>query len=231
MRLRNPAFGILSFVISGLLLQVFKETSWAIFIERILEEAATSLHIERAAMIATLSQVLIVGGILWAALYFAFCVGRAERPEKEESDSHPEPRVLPEAVPSDPKWARDVSLAGALWRAFQGDWMNAKPPKDGLENERFELTADQIRQHAFDGSMPIWGRREGSNLFELVPRVFWQNHAILATYSLNSKDNRTLWVYVTHPLVVGEVPNARTKAWEDFMTSTEAIEKLWPATF
>jgi hypothetical protein len=227
MRLRNPVFGILSFVISGLLLQVFKETSWAIFVERILEEVATSLHIERAAMVATLSQVLIGGGLLWAALYFAFRVGRAERPSKPEAD--PESRAIPDAQ-SDPQWSRDVSLAGVLWQAFQGDWMNVRPRQTELEEERFQFTADQIRQHAFDGSLPCWGRRRGSNLFEPIPREFWKNHAIQTSYSLRSKDNRELWVYVTHPLVVGEVVNARTKAWEDFMTSNEAVEKLWPRT-
>ena len=80
MRFRNPIFGIISFIAFGLLLQIFKETSWAIFVERLLEEAAHSLHIERAAMVATLSQVLLGGGLLWAALYFAFRVGKAERP-------------------------------------------------------------------------------------------------------------------------------------------------------
>ena len=59
MRFRNPLFGALSFVLAGLLLSIFKETSWAIFVERFLEEAAYSLHIERAAMIATLSQILL----------------------------------------------------------------------------------------------------------------------------------------------------------------------------
>lgn len=80
MRFRNPIFGILSLVVVGLLFHIFKETSWAIFVERLLEEAAHSYGIERAAMIATLAQILIGGGLLWAALYFAFRVGRAERP-------------------------------------------------------------------------------------------------------------------------------------------------------
>jgi hypothetical protein len=54
MRYRNPLFGILSVVAAGLLLNIFKETGWAIFVERFLEESAHSLGIERAAMIATL---------------------------------------------------------------------------------------------------------------------------------------------------------------------------------
>ncbi len=80
MRFRNQVFGILSFLVVGLLLHLFKETTWAIFVERFLEEAAHSLGIERAAMVASLSQILIGGGLLWAVIYFAFRVGRTERP-------------------------------------------------------------------------------------------------------------------------------------------------------
>lgn len=84
MRFRNPLFAALSFVLAGLLLSIFKETSWAIFVERFLEEVAHSLHIERAAMIATLSQILLGGGLLWAALYAAFRVGKTERPTQPD---------------------------------------------------------------------------------------------------------------------------------------------------
>jgi hypothetical protein len=56
MRFRNPIFGILSVVVVGLLIHLFRETGWAIFIERLLEEAAHSLGIERAAMVATLPR-------------------------------------------------------------------------------------------------------------------------------------------------------------------------------
>jgi hypothetical protein len=129
-----------------------------------------------------------------------------------------------------PAWSRDVSLAGALWRAFDGDWMNIRPPQGQLEERRFERTADQIRQHAFDGTLPVWGRRKGSNLFEQIPREFWINHAIESSFSRTTKAERNLWVYVTHPLVVGDVTGARTAAWEEFMTSTDAVENLWPPT-
>jgi hypothetical protein len=54
MRFRNPIFGIISFLVAGLFLHMVKETSWAIFVERVLEEAAHSLHIEKAAMMASL---------------------------------------------------------------------------------------------------------------------------------------------------------------------------------
>jgi hypothetical protein len=170
--------------------------------------------------------VLILLGIVIAAL-LEYAVWRTH-PNKRLGVKPPQKAET--AIPIDPRWSRDISLAGALWRAFDGDWKNVRPPQSQLEEDRFYQTAEQIRQHAFDGSLPIWGRRKGSTLFEPVHKEFWRNHAIEAAYLLNSKNNRDLWVYVTHPLVVGEVQNARTMVWEDFMTSNEAVEKLWPAT-
>jgi hypothetical protein len=175
-----------------------------------------------------LSYAALAIGIICLA-YLAVSPWWTKGTPKIPSPSKPPP-VIERAASLDPNWSRDVSLAGSLWRAFQGDWMNVRPPQTELEKAKFQFTADQIRQHAFDGSLPVWGRRKDSNLFEPIPREFWQNHAIEADYSLGSKDNRNLWVYVTHPLVVGEVINARTMAWEDFMTSNEAVEKLWPRT-
>jgi hypothetical protein len=248
MRYRNPLFGILSVVAAGLLLNIFKETGWAIFVERFLEESAHSLGIERAAMIATLFQVLVAGGILWAALYFAFRVGKAERPDPavEAQHRHTEAilaqtevmkfsaRPLVEVMPARDKsaiesnWTRDVSLLEALWRAFSGKWSGQRRVTESHEILRFEIAADDIRQHAFEGQLPVWARRPHSDLYEPLPRDFWRNHAIETGYSLNATE-RDVWVYVTQAISLGDFPNARTTAWEGFMTSREAIEKLWPA--
>lgn len=247
MRVRNQVFGILSFVVAGLLLSIFKETSWAIFVERVLEEAAHSLGIERAAMIATLSQILLGGGILWAALYFAFRVGKMERPDPavEAQRQHtaailaqtealktgpPSPSGLkkPKSVAFDPSWTRDVELWEALWRAYSGNWNGRSDVETGVEILRFEIAADTIRQHAFEGSLPIWGRRPKSNLYELIPRAFWRNHEILTSYILNST-GRDLWVDTTHALAIGDVPHSRAREWVSFMTCKEPVEKLWPA--
>ena len=129
---------------------------------------------------------------------------------------------------------RDVTLSDALWRAFEGTWDKrikfdyvSKEKGSKLRSRKFYSTATEIRQKAFDGILPIWAKRPRSNLYEPVPKDFWTNHDIQAGYSLNP-DCKDIFVYVAYPLIVGETRYARTIAWEDFMTSREAVERLWP---
>jgi hypothetical protein len=129
---------------------------------------------------------------------------------------------------------RDVALSDALWRAFEGAW-EKRTKLEHLSNEkssnpqsrRFYAMASEIRQKAFDGILPIWAKRPRSNLYESVPKDFWTNHDIQAGYSLHP-DSKDIFVYATHPLIVGEVPYSRTNAWEDFMTNRKTVERLWP---
>jgi hypothetical protein len=133
----------------------------------------------------------------------------------------------PKNVAFDPSWVRDVELWESLWRAYSGNWNGRSDVETGVEILRFEIAADTIRQHAFEGSLPIWGRRPKSNLYELIPRAFWRNHEIFISYILNST-GRDLWVDTTHALAVGDVPHSRAREWVGFMTCKEAVEKLWP---
>jgi hypothetical protein len=82
--MRFPIFGIISLLLAGLAQHLFKETAWAIVVERALEEAAHSLHIEKAAMAAYLFQVMIVAAVIWLCLQLAFRLGQKERPVKED---------------------------------------------------------------------------------------------------------------------------------------------------
>jgi hypothetical protein len=246
MRFRNPIFGILSVVFAGLFLQVFKETSWAIFVESFLEEIARSFGIQRAAMIAVMSQVLLGGGLLWALLYFAFRVGKLERPmppdpalevarahteairaqtEALRFSSQPTDAAL-DAVVFDPNWTRDIFLGEALWYAYSRNWSGWLRLGE-RDAELFHYVTVELRQYAFEGLLPIWGTRPKSNLYELVPREFWRNHDIASGYSVSCAIPE-VFVYVTRQLNLGEVQNARTNAWTSFMTSRDAMEKLWP---
>jgi hypothetical protein len=132
----------------------------------------------------------------------------------------------------DTSWTRDVTMLETLWRAFSEEW-EVRPQlpleSSGPEVEKLWAVADQLRQQAFEGRLPVWARRRGQNsrLFERVSNAFWSNHAIASGYSAYSTA-ADVWVYVTHQLVLGEVRGARTLAWEDFMTCKTAVDELWP---
>jgi hypothetical protein len=140
-------------------------------------------------------------------------------------------QTAPSAGKVDPNWTRNVSLLDALWRAHLRKW-NARetyPFDNWKAKEPFYAIGEEIRQKAFEGLLPIWARRPSSNLFESVPPEFWRNHDLEPGYCI-LPEVTDCWVKVTHPLLVGEVPHARTAIWTDFMTSREAVEALWPAS-
>jgi len=79
---------------------------------------------------------------------------------------------------------RDVWLRDAMWWAFLRTWY---VPHGGIislnvgesENQRFAtLVTDEFRQLAFEGKLPIWGRRKGLFIWEPIPPDFWAHNHI-----------------------------------------------------
>jgi hypothetical protein len=138
--------------------------------------------------------------------------------------SPPPEQPKPSVMPDSSSWPRDTLLGAALWRVCFGNWTKPKLPE---LIKQLEDAGEQIRQRAYEGLLPVWARKPKSTLYEPVPASFWRNHAIIAAFSAATLGDE-IFVAVTTPLIVGEVPNARSLAWTDFMTSKEAVEKLWP---
>src|SRR5258708_25300146 len=84
MRYRNPIIGAISIVLGIFAQHLAKETSWAIVVEQGLETAAHALHIEKAKMVAYLSEVLILGGLIWLLIHIGIRIGQREKPPKED---------------------------------------------------------------------------------------------------------------------------------------------------
>jgi hypothetical protein len=119
---------------------------------------------------------------------------------------------------------RDVPLIDAIWRAHLGRW--GERTKQGDETA-FYNTVNSVRQAARDGTLPIWGtKRVPGAPFEPVPLSFWSTHNIEPSHAINPWVNDA-WVYVVEPTKVGQTRHARTKDWENFMTSREVVEELW----
>jgi len=121
---------------------------------------------------------------------------------------------------------RDVWLADAIWRAYLGKWErpdhDLNGPGVGEESAQrlHDIVVNEIRQFAFEGKLPIWGKRRGSSLWEPVPKEFW-------------KDNRVNYLTIIHDdptkiLVEGTERFARNDEWQELMTSWQRVEYLWP---
>jgi hypothetical protein len=182
---------------------------------------------------ALVSNLALAVGLICLAYLIATHRRLGSKPLNQKMDvGNTPPPILaaPAANKFNPKWRRDVSLIDAIWRAHLGRWNDriAYLRDDWKSAGPFHQVTSDIRQKAFEGLLPIWGTRPRSNLYEPIPPEFWRNHDIQASYVILPRATDT-WVYVTHPLVIGEVPNARTNAWENFMTNREVIEQLWPA--
>ena len=119
---------------------------------------------------------------------------------------------------------RDVPLYDAICRMFFGRWQKI-PIIDGhldLSASAFQSIHDliaQVKQLAFDGRLPIWGKAQGHlAMWEQPKPAFWNNHQI-DYYSFTDGDPTKLRV-VPHN-TSGQITSLR-----DLMTSRAAIEKI-----
>jgi hypothetical protein len=147
------------------------------------------------------------------------------QPKQREQDFPPT-----QITKASPPIERDVWLRDAMWRAFLRTW---HVPDGGIvplpvgesENQRFAmLIIEEFRQSAFEGKLPIWGRRKGSFIWEPIPSDFWAHN------------------HIDHVLVMSADPREDIKAmpenpwnkpdtsgdWRHFMTSKAVIERLYP---
>jgi hypothetical protein len=123
----------------------------------------------------------------------------------------------------------DVWLRDAIWRAYIGIWY---VPPEGLgqnisesEKQRFAmLIIREFRQLAFDGKLPIWGRRKNSTIWQEVPQGFWSDNQI---------DYIRIAAGDAPDQVMAKADNPWKKPdtsgdWHHFMTSKVVIERLYP---
>jgi hypothetical protein len=120
-----------------------------------------------------------------------------------------------------------VSLHWVLWRVARREWGSRPKEIDRKTEQNLYEAAEEIRQKAFDGLLPIWARHPHSSLFEGVPSEFWRNHDFEASYNKNHLVD-DVWVKATHTIVPGEMSNVRTKVWTEFLTNKDIVDVLWP---
>ncbi|CAN5168518.1 hypothetical protein BH09MYX1_BH09MYX1_67400 [soil metagenome] len=121
---------------------------------------------------------------------------------------------------------RDAWLSDAIWRAYLGKW--ERPDRDSgsagvgeLAAQRLhDIVVGEIRQRAFEGKLPIWGKRKGSSLWEPVPAEFWKANRVNYLTILHEKPEKIL--------LERDRTSARNDEWEELMTSKKVVEDLWP---
>ena len=121
----------------------------------------------------------------------------------------------------DAKPNRDVWLLNAIWKTHTGRW---KIPGHTIESddqnywERLYDKANEIRQYAADGKLPIWGKRQNkwNALWELITPEYWLNHSFdpMSFYQVPDPEN---------------LKTMGAQEWKSFMTDKTKVEKLWPS--
>lgn len=226
-------------ILAAVLFAVLRETYWALMVETLIDQIAHGLGLERPKLMAVLAPLLLAGSISALLVYGAYRIGRSV-----ESREHQAEKLPPEYIGRDKEpgtkggidapinsLPRDVGLLDAIWRVHVGRWGERESMDDFRTDPRsnhFFEACTEIRQKAFEGALPIWGRRKNSSLFEPVPWQFWRNREIIESFAIQP-GLEDLWVRFTHALEVGDVPNATSNEWDHFMTNKDAIDRLWPA--
>jgi len=168
---------------------------------------------ESVIQIATWTLAAVSGG---RAAYSVWAHEHDKRIELER-------RLTAESSPRPP--THDVLLFNAIWRAYFGEWKILREGEQlpsEQEYQRFhDLAEFGIPQRAFDGDLPVWGKRNALQLWEPIPKIFWQAHSI-HYLSLINRSPPTIEIWTTaHPI-------RPTYEWIELKTSRAVIDQLWP---
>jgi hypothetical protein len=136
-----------------------------------------------------------------------------------------------------PKPVPDVLLGDAIWRAFLKSWdkpphspnpYSIQEPWPGYWHQVNDFTMKAVRQSAFDGQLPVWGRKTENSVAErlaepvrqAIPADYWEYYWVPVPAILSSD---------TEKVVTQADPHRENKVhWRDLWTHRATVEKLWP---
>jgi hypothetical protein len=128
------------------------------------------------------------------------------------------------------KIERDVWLSDVLTYIAFGTW-EQRPEWYGDVPEgqasdvlgKLNRAVEAVRQRAFEGALPMWGREGQTGLFTRLPEEYWKHYGIDLTTLLDAEARELLRTEVkTHArLNIGVM--------EALMTSKAKVLELWPA--
>jgi hypothetical protein len=125
---------------------------------------------------------------------------------------------------------RDVSLLDAIWRVFMGTWGTRKKFWDGGDPAgnadwfNFWQICEDIQQRAFEGKLPIWAIKRGSQVYEPLPLDFWRHHRLGPNPMMDPEWPLGVWIEHSDGLEKFH----RAGEWLNYSTSRELVDRLWP---
>jgi len=138
---------------------------------------------------------------------------------------------LPPPPPSTGALHRDIWLHDAIWRLYLGRWERRTIDRDGTgysheEIERLQKCFKEIRQAAFDGRLPVWGKLGPvGNLWQQIPQEAWAT-GNADWFSFVGHGPEDLWMAASARSGL-EGPKGRGN-WSELKTSRAAVDAIWP---
>jgi hypothetical protein len=127
-----------------------------------------------------------------------------------------------ELEPPDPKpTVRDVWLLNAVHYIAYQSWVLLDMPLDEKHLIAGYRALSELKQKAFDGELPIWGRVGQAELFKPIPKEYWEYYGFeILSFA---KDNPEEFCTEKYSDIANDV------IYNSLMTSKAKVEGLWPS--
>ena len=180
MRTSSDSFPIVLALAAFVLMFLGQSTYERLVDAWIVGQLAPRLGATQAEMVERFSAVVLAAAVslyVTGGLYFYLRRDLARRSARMPHESIKQAAQI--------RAQRDVWLHDAICRIFLGRWDLIALKRGKLDLDRTDsqvlqdLVSRHIRQLAAEGTLPIWGRKQGYwALWELAPPEFWRHHQV-----------------------------------------------------
>ena len=150
-------------------------------------------------------------------------VGQASLLEAENVESlkaEGNVKIDPASFSKQQKVERDIWLLHAVHFIAYDSWEFIENPLNEKNITAGHDALDEIRQKAFDGSLPVWGKIGGGGLFKQIPKEYWEHLGFQSlTFMINNPEEFCTKNWTAR----GDYT-----IYNSLMTSKAKVEELWP---
>jgi hypothetical protein len=137
------------------------------------------------------------------------------------------------ASQSDTRIERDAWLLDAIWRVHLGTWDRQQSDvalacSDQKTHDEFVAAAKLIKQAAFDGTLPTWGKLGPvGSVWKPIPPMDWENEEFGLHFGPEYSAEQVHLARYASAGAFTAGPEGRGN-WGALKTSRAAVERLWP---